>query len=76
MINFLMKRVDPGRISPEITKAAVHVKEQCQNDHMSLVRDATFEALQIAKMIAGQNRSRHEIVSLRDGFYIKACLKK
>ncbi|KAG1333960.1 protein SINE1 [Cocos nucifera] len=62
MVNFLMKCVDPRSISSELAKV-VDVMEQCQNDRMPFVRGAAFEALQTAKIIAGQKGSRHEIVS-------------
>ncbi|KAK7315657.1 hypothetical protein VNO77_34223 [Canavalia gladiata] len=57
MVTFLMKCIDPRSIFSEVEKI-VEVMEQCQSDKMAYVKGAAFEALQIAKRIAIDKKSR------------------
>ncbi|TKY46199.1 spliceosomal complex [Spatholobus suberectus] len=57
MVNFLMKCLDPRSIFSEVEQI-IEVMELCQSDKMAYVKGAAFEALQTAKMIATDKKSR------------------
>lgn len=57
MMNFLMKCLDPRSIFSEVEKV-IEEMELCQSDKMAYVKGAAFEALQTAKKIAADKKSR------------------
>ncbi|RDY09090.1 Protein SINE1, partial [Mucuna pruriens] len=57
MVNFLMKCLDPRSTFSEVEQI-IEVMELCQSDKMAFVKGAAFEALQTAKIIASDKKSR------------------
>ncbi|KAK7267069.1 hypothetical protein RIF29_19733 [Crotalaria pallida] len=57
MVNFLMKCLDPRSIFSEV-ELVMEEMEKCQADKMAYVKGAAFEALQSAKRIAIDKKSR------------------
>ncbi|XP_020220685.1 protein SINE1 [Cajanus cajan] len=57
MVNFLMKCLDPRSIFSEVEQI-IEVMDMCQSDKMAYVKGAAFEALQTAKIIATDKKSR------------------
>ncbi|KAJ1390517.1 Armadillo-type fold [Sesbania bispinosa] len=57
MVNFLMKCLDPRSIFSEVEEI-IEMMELCQSDKMAYVKGAAFEALQSAKRIAIDKKSR------------------
>ncbi|CAJ1953383.1 unnamed protein product [Sphenostylis stenocarpa] len=57
MVNFLMKCLDSRSIISEVEQI-IEVMKLCQSDKMAYVKGAAFEALQTAKMIITDNKSR------------------
>lgn len=58
MVNFLMKCLDPRSIFSEL-ELIIQEMEKCQSDKMAYVKGAAFEALQTAKRIAADKKSRY-----------------
>ncbi|ESW23831.1 hypothetical protein PHAVU_004G079400 [Phaseolus vulgaris] len=57
MVNFLMKCLDPRSIFSEVEQI-IEVMELSQSDKMAYVKGAAFEALQTAKVILNDKKSR------------------
>lgn len=57
MVNFLMKCLDPRSIFSEVEQI-IEEMEKCQSDKMPYVTGAAFEALQSAKRVAIDKKSR------------------
>ncbi|KAF7819292.1 protein SINE1-like [Senna tora] len=57
MLNFLMKFLDPRSVTSEL-ELIIEEMEKCQSDIMVYVRGAAFEALQTAKRISIDRKSR------------------
>ncbi|XP_057445822.1 protein SINE1-like [Lotus japonicus] len=57
MVNFLMKCLDPRSIFSE-AEQIIEVMELCQSDKMAYVKGAAFEALQSAKRIAIDKKTK------------------
>ena len=57
MVNFLMKCLDPRSIFSEV-ELIIEEMEMCQSDKMAYVKGAAFEALQTARGIAADKKSR------------------
>ncbi|KAG4941476.1 hypothetical protein JHK87_045347 [Glycine soja] len=57
MVNFLMKCLDPRSLFSEVEQI-IEVMELCQSDKMAYVKGAAFEALQTAKIIVTDKKSR------------------
>ncbi|KAF7801487.1 protein SINE1-like [Senna tora] len=58
MVNFLMKCLDPRSVFSEV-EFVIQEMEKCQSDKMAYVKGAAFEALQTAKRIASDKKSRY-----------------
>ncbi|KAI9121536.1 hypothetical protein K1719_008569 [Acacia pycnantha] len=58
MVNFLMKCLDPRSIFSELDLIILEM-EKYQSDKMAFVKGAAFEALQTAKRIAADKKSRY-----------------
>lgn len=58
MVNFMMKCLDPRGIFSEL-ELIIQEMEKCQSDKMAYVKGAAFEALQTAKRIAADKKSRY-----------------